>query len=56
MRTCHLQRNYALSGFVGELKLLLIKPAFAGAREIGFLRVWRDPSRTSWVPFPAQQG
>lgn len=55
MRTCHLQRNYALPRFIGERKLLLIKPTFAGAREIGFHGGWRGPSRMFWVSSPAQQ-
>lgn len=41
--------------FIGELKLLLIKPTFAGAREIGFHGGWRDPSRIFWVSSPAQR-
>lgn len=56
MWTCHLQRNYASLRFIAELQLLLINPAFAGAREIGFHWGWRDASRTIWVASPAQQG
>lgn len=55
MQTCHFPGNYAWPGFIGELKLLLIKHSFAGVREIGFCRGWRDPSRIFRVSSPVQQ-
>lgn len=55
MQTCHFPGNYAWLGFIGELKLLLIKHSFAGVREIGFCRGWRDPSRIFRVSSPVQQ-
>lgn len=55
MQTSHFPGNCAWPGFIGELQLLLIKHGFAGTREIGFCRGWRDPSRTFLVSSPAQQ-